>query len=73
MYPDYLLQAIFTAFYKAFPQSRAQFNGEIKTEIVDLIFQWVSGKYKSVLCRLNFNIFGTMRFHLVAELELTEL
>ncbi|XP_075714151.1 protein FAM227B [Rhinoderma darwinii] len=49
MYPDYLSQAIFTAFYKAFPQSRSQFKGEIKTEIVDLIFQWVSG-IKPVPC-----------------------
>ncbi|XP_069839296.1 protein FAM227B [Dendropsophus ebraccatus] len=49
MYPDYLSQAIFTAFYKAFPQSRAQFNGEIKTEIVDHIFQWFSG-IKPVPC-----------------------
>ncbi|XP_073509180.1 protein FAM227B isoform X2 [Phyllobates terribilis] len=49
MYPDYLSQAIFTAFDKAFPQSRALFNGEIKAEIVDLIFQWVSG-IKPVPC-----------------------
>ncbi|XP_056428228.1 protein FAM227B isoform X2 [Hyla sarda] len=49
MYPDYLSQAIFTAFYRAFPQSHAQFNGEIKTEIVDRIFQWFSG-IKPVPC-----------------------
>ncbi|XP_066448722.1 protein FAM227B isoform X2 [Eleutherodactylus coqui] len=49
MYPDYLSQAIFTAFHNAFPQSHAQFNGEIRTEIVDLIFQWVSG-IKPVPC-----------------------
>ncbi|XP_077118850.1 protein FAM227B [Ranitomeya variabilis] len=49
MCPDYLSQAIFTAFYKAFPQSRALFNGEIKAEIVDLIFRWVSG-IKPVPC-----------------------
>lgn len=47
MYPNYLSQAVFTAFYKAFPQSLPQFNGEFKSEIVDLIFQWVSGKYKT--------------------------
>ncbi|XP_075201926.1 protein FAM227B [Anomaloglossus baeobatrachus] len=49
MYPDYLSQSIFAAFYKAFPQSRAQFNGGLKAEIVDLIFQWVSG-IKPVPC-----------------------
>ncbi|KAM5171888.1 protein FAM227B [Mantella aurantiaca] len=43
IYPNYLSQAVFTAFYKAFPQSFPQFNGEFKSEIVDLIFQWVSG------------------------------
>ncbi|XP_072258513.1 protein FAM227B [Pyxicephalus adspersus] len=43
MYPNYLSQAVFTAFYKAFPQSLPQLNGEFKSEIVDLIFQWVSG------------------------------
>ncbi|XP_040198562.1 protein FAM227B isoform X1 [Rana temporaria] len=49
MYPNYLSQAVFTAFYKAFPQSLPQFNGEFKSEIVDLIFQWVSG-IKPVPC-----------------------
>ncbi|XP_068131511.1 protein FAM227B isoform X2 [Hyperolius riggenbachi] len=43
LYPDYLSQAVFTAFYKAFPQSCPQFNGEFKSEIVDIIFQWVTG------------------------------
>ncbi|XP_072004366.1 protein FAM227B isoform X3 [Engystomops pustulosus] len=49
IYPDFLSQAIFTAFYKTFPQSRTQLNIEFKTEIVDLIFQWVSG-IKPVPC-----------------------
>ncbi|XP_040269953.1 protein FAM227B [Bufo bufo] len=49
VYPNYLSQAIFTAFYKAFPQSRVRFNGKMKTEIVDLVFQWVSG-IKPVPC-----------------------
>ncbi|XP_063782089.1 protein FAM227B isoform X3 [Pseudophryne corroboree] len=49
IYPDFLSQAVFTAFYKAFPESHAQFNGEFKSEIVDIIFQWLSG-IKPVPC-----------------------
>ncbi|XP_075064066.1 protein FAM227B isoform X1 [Mixophyes fleayi] len=49
IYPDLLSQAVFSAFYKAFPESCAQFNGVFKSEIVDLIFQWISG-IKPVPC-----------------------
>ncbi|OCT89618.1 hypothetical protein XELAEV_18018236mg [Xenopus laevis] len=49
MYPDCLSQAIFVAFYEAFPESIVLFNDNFKSEIMDLIFQWVSG-VKPVPC-----------------------
>ncbi|KAM4675364.1 protein FAM227B [Discoglossus pictus] len=42
IYPDCLSRAIFTAFYEAFPKSHALFNEGFRSEIMDLIFQWVS-------------------------------
>ncbi|XP_075431738.1 protein FAM227B [Ascaphus truei] len=43
VYPDCLSQAIFAVFYEAFPESHTLFNDEFKSEIMDLIFQWVFG------------------------------
>uniref|UniRef100_A0A6I8SJW8 Family with sequence similarity 227 member B n=1 Tax=Xenopus tropicalis TaxID=8364 RepID=A0A6I8SJW8_XENTR len=43
IYPDCLSQAIFAVFYEAFPESRVLFNDKFKSEVMDLIFQWVSG------------------------------
>ncbi|MEE6503130.1 hypothetical protein FKM82_004748, partial [Ascaphus truei] len=43
VYPDCLSQAIFAVFYEAFPESHTLFNDEFKSEIMDVIFQWVFG------------------------------
>ncbi|XP_063302373.1 protein FAM227B [Pelobates fuscus] len=43
IYPDCMSQSIYTAFYEAFPDSLPLFNDEFKSEITDLIFEWMSG------------------------------
>uniref|UniRef100_A0A8C5WGE7 Protein FAM227B n=1 Tax=Leptobrachium leishanense TaxID=445787 RepID=A0A8C5WGE7_9ANUR len=43
IYPDCMSQAIYTTFYEAFPDSLAVFNNEFKSEVIDLIFQWMCG------------------------------
>ncbi|XP_019333299.1 protein FAM227B [Alligator mississippiensis] len=43
VYPDCLSQVIYVAFCEAFPESTTYFGDEFKDELVDLIFQWVSG------------------------------
>ncbi|CAH1797810.1 unnamed protein product [Owenia fusiformis] len=43
VYPDCLAQAIYSAYWEAFPDSRPQFRDEFKQEIADLAHEWTSG------------------------------
>ncbi|XP_078540909.1 protein FAM227B isoform X2 [Lissotriton helveticus] len=43
VYADCLCQAISAVFFEAFPKSRAIFGDDFKNELMDTIFQWMSG------------------------------
>ncbi|KAK3604732.1 hypothetical protein CHS0354_017837 [Potamilus streckersoni] len=43
VYPDCLAQAIFVAFYEAFPESRAKFDDNFRQEVVNNVSEWISG------------------------------
>ncbi|XP_069844508.1 protein FAM227B-like [Dipodomys merriami] len=43
VYPDCLAQAICTAFYEAFPESRNLFNDEFKEDLGNTIYLWLTG------------------------------
>ncbi|KAL3866977.1 hypothetical protein ACJMK2_044220 [Sinanodonta woodiana] len=43
VYPDCLAQAIFAAFYEAFPESRSKFDDNFRQEVVNNVSEWISG------------------------------
>ena len=42
-YAEFLCQAVYTVFYRAFPDSRLQFSDWFKQNICDTIYEWVMG------------------------------
>ncbi|XP_062440013.1 protein FAM227B [Rhea pennata] len=61
VYPDCLSQVIYVAFCEAFPESVKRFDDDFKDELVDIIFQWISGlkPKKCIWRKWNFNSFKT--------------
>ncbi|KAM8804400.1 protein FAM227B [Eudromia elegans] len=61
VYPDCLSQVIYVAFCEAFPESIKCFDDDFKDELVDLIFQWISGlkPNKCTWRKWNLNSFKT--------------
>lgn len=43
VYADCLAQAVYAAFYGAFPESMERLGHDFKTDLTDLISLWVSG------------------------------
>ena len=43
VYADCLAQAVYAAFYGAFPESMERLGHDLKTDLADLISLWVSG------------------------------
>uniref|UniRef100_A0AAY5L0H7 Protein FAM227B n=1 Tax=Esox lucius TaxID=8010 RepID=A0AAY5L0H7_ESOLU len=54
VYADCLAQAVYTAFYRAFPQSFKRIGHDFKTNLTDIISLWVSGV--KVLSWQNWNL-----------------
>jgi len=42
-YAEFLCQAVYTVFYRAFPESRLQFSDWFKQSICDTIYEWILG------------------------------
>lgn len=43
LYANFLSQAVYTIFYRAFPDSRLQFGNSFKENLCDTIFEWIVG------------------------------
>ena len=44
-YPNCLSQAVYSAFFVAFPLSTSKFNDEFREHLVTLIYEWVNGTH----------------------------
>ncbi|XP_046897291.1 protein FAM227B-like isoform X1 [Hypomesus transpacificus] len=56
VYADCLAQAVYTAFYGAFPESMQQLNSDFKRHLADCISFWVSGVKPNLLSWQNWNL-----------------
>ncbi|XP_062328028.1 protein FAM227B-like isoform X1 [Osmerus eperlanus] len=56
VYADCLAQAVYTAFYGAFPESMQQLNSDFKRHLADCISLWVSGVKPNLLSWQNWNL-----------------
>ncbi|KAH3828250.1 hypothetical protein DPMN_130203 [Dreissena polymorpha] len=42
-YPDCLAQAVFSAYWEAFPESRAKFSDQMRQDLINTICEWTTG------------------------------
>ena len=43
-YPSLLAQGVYTCFCESFPDSYRQFGEHFKEDLVNLVFEWITGK-----------------------------
>ncbi len=64
LYADFLCQAVYMVFYRAFPDSRLHFGDNFKQILCDTIFEWIlgiraiPGSYKDWKINSETNIFN---------------
>ncbi|KAK6294304.1 hypothetical protein J4Q44_G00351340 [Coregonus suidteri] len=56
VYADCLAQAVYGAFYRAFPESMERLGNDFKTDLTDLISLWVSGVKPTMLSWQSWNL-----------------
>lgn len=44
VYPDCLAQAIYMAYWTAFPESHAKMDETFKQDLLNVVHEWVTGK-----------------------------
>lgn len=42
-YPECLSQAVFAAYWEAFPESRSEFGDNFRQELINTISEWTTG------------------------------
>ncbi|KAL4227293.1 hypothetical protein ACF0H5_012739 [Mactra antiquata] len=42
-YPNCLAQAVFSAYWEAFPESRSKFDDNLRQELINVISEWITG------------------------------